>query len=349
MAKTTGRRVAVLIPNWNGRELLTTLLPTLARQRYGDFKALVIDNGSTDGSVAYLEREWPEVEVIALPQNLGFAGAVNRGIVATRSEFVALLNNDIELDPDWLGELVAVFDAHPEAASATSKMINFYDRTLLDGAGDVLSWSGVCSRRGNGERDVGQYAVPEPVFSACGGAAIYRRSAFETVGLFDEDFFAYLEDVDWGFRAQLVGYACRYVPTSRAYHMAGATTRQISDLEVYLCRRNQLALVLKNYPARSLLRHLPDLALDQFVSFVLSVRDDYAGAQLRAWRDAVLRLPATLRKRRVVQRTRAISAAELDSVVVGRARGLRRVLRELRKGEPLVRSTLARRASDTQR
>lgn len=312
------------------------MLPTLAGQRYTDFAALVVDNGSTDGTVAYLERQWPDVGVLALPQNVGFAAAVNRGIAATTGEYVALLNNDIELDPHWLGELVAALDAHPDAASATAKLISYDDRGLLDGAGDELSWSGVCRRRGYRRPDTGQYDAPEEVFSACGGAALYRRSALEQIGTFDEDFFAYLEDADWGFRARLAGYGCRYVPSARAYHMGGATTDRVSGLGTYLRRRNMIALVLKNYPARSLLRHLPDLVLEQLAGVALSAVQGTLRAQLRAWRDALRQLPATVRKRSHVQHMRVIGHAELEPMVTGEVSGLRWMVRELRARPSVV-------------
>jgi GT2 family glycosyltransferase len=309
---------------------LATVLPTLAAQSYRDFVTLVVDNGSEDGTVDYLRAEWPDFGVLALTNNVGFAAAVNRGVSATEGEYVALLNNDVELEPDWLGELVAALDQHRDAASATPKLLSYHDRELLDGAGDDLSWSGVCTRRGYRRPDAGQYDVPEEVFSACGGAALYRRSALERIGPFDEDFFAYLEDVDWGFRARLAGYGCRYVPSSRAYHMGGATTDRVDGLGVYLRRRNQIALVLKNYPSPSLIRHLPDLLLEQVMGFVLSIRQGTLRPQLRAWRHALRQLPATLRKRRQIQRARVIDDRQLAAVVRGEASGFRRAFRGLR-------------------
>jgi GT2 family glycosyltransferase len=291
---------------------------------------VVVDNGSTDGTPRYLESEWPEVDVLALPDNVGFASAVNRGIAVTQGEYVALVNNDVEVEPDWLRELVAALDAYPEAASATPKLLSYRARDVLDGAGDELSWSGVCTRRGYRRRDTGQFDTPEEVFSACAGASLYRREALERIGPFDEDFFAYLEDVDWGFRARLAGYGCRYVPSALAYHIGGATADRVSDLGTYLRRRNQIAVVLKNYPARSLARHFPDLLLEQLLGLLLSIRDRTVGAQLRAWRDAVAQLPATLRKRRQVQAGRTLTPGELEAIVTGEASGIRRVIRSLR-------------------
>jgi GT2 family glycosyltransferase len=309
-------KVTVIVPNWNGRELLEVLMPSLASQEFDDAGVLVVDNGSTDGSVDYLRERWPEVDVVALPENVGFAPAVNRGIAQTQSELIALLNNDMELEPRWLSELVAELDRHPEAGSATSKLLDFERRDVLDGTGDLLTWSGNANRRGQGEPDVGAYDGDREVFSPCAGAALYRRTVFEDVGVFDEDFFAYLEDVDWGFRARLRGWGCRYVPTSVAYHVGGATTRRTSDLEVYLNRRNQIALVVKNFPAGAFVRYGWLVALEQVHALWLALRRGTLGAQFRAWRDAARRLPGTLAKRREIQRTRRVGVRELRPLML---------------------------------
>jgi GT2 family glycosyltransferase len=322
-------RVTVVIPTWNGRELLEIVLPTLAAQEYRDFRALVVDNGSTDGSLEYVREHWPDVDVLAFPANIGFAAAVNRGIEACETDLVALLNNDVELDPRWLGELVDALDAHPRAGSACSKLIDFHDRSVLDGTGDLITWSGMCVRRGFGETDRGQYDGPAEVFSACAAAAIYRREAFDDVGLFDEDFFAYFEDVDWGFRARLRGWSCRYVPTSVAYHMGGATTRREGDRDIYFCRRNQVALVGKNFPGPSLLRYSWLLAIDQVGALVSAAMERRTSRQLRSWRDALRQLPATLRKRRDVQARRIVDSDALDPVILG-PRAMRDMIRAAR-------------------
>jgi GT2 family glycosyltransferase len=306
----------VIIPSWNGRELLEVVLPSLAAQEFGDRTVLVVDNGSTDGSVDYLRENWPDVDVLALPENVGFAPAVNRGMAAADSELIALLNNDMELEPNWLSELVAELDRRPEAGSATSKLLDFADRGVLDGTGDILAWSGNANRRGRGEADEGQYDGDREVFSACGGAAIYRRAALEDVGPFDEDFFAYLEDVDWGFRARLLGWGSRYVPSSVAYHVGAATTRRTSDLELYLNRRNQIALVVKNFPAGAFLRYGWLVALEQLHALWVAVRTRSLGSQLRAWRDATRGLRSTLGKRREIQRRRRAGVADLRPLML---------------------------------
>src|SRR5581483_12013375 len=177
----TPPRVTVVIPNYNGRELLATLLPTLAVQDTAH-DVVVVDDCSSDASVAYLSSDWPRVRVIVNEVNRGFAVTANRGIAAASTEYIALVNTDVELEPSWLGLLVAALDAHPAAGSASGKSLSSADRTVLDGAGHTMSWSGAANRRGFGEPDRGQYDEPGPVISACAGYALYRRSAFEAIG-----------------------------------------------------------------------------------------------------------------------------------------------------------------------
>jgi len=311
-------RVAVVIPSWNGRELLAGVLPTLAAQRYRDFRTLVIDNGSVDGTVEWLAGEWPDVDVLALESNVGFAPAVNRGVAAGDEEYVALLNNDMELDPGWLGALVDALDADPAAGAASPKQRSAQERDRFDGAGDALARTGGATRRGIGEVDRGQYDRAERVFSASAGAALYRRAALRAVGPFDESFFAYLEDVDWGFRAQLAGHPARYVPEALAYHLGGATSRRTPDRERYLVARNHVALVLKNFPAPWLARYAPLIAAELARMLLVAARRRQARAVLRGWRDAARRLPATLRERRRVQATRTVALDDLHRAVFGR-------------------------------
>jgi GT2 family glycosyltransferase len=291
------------------------VLPSLRQQTYGDFRVVVVDNGSSDGSAAHVRAEYPEVELVELGRNEGFAAAVNRGIAASDGEHVAVVNNDLELDERWLELMVAALRDHPDAGSATGKML-FYDRReTIDGAGDFTSWYAVSAPRGRGELDRGQYDTPEPVFSACGGAALYRRAALEEVGPFDEDFFAYAEDVDWGFRAQLAGWTCRYVPEAVVFHMGGATSGRVPNLSRYLFFRNTLTMVAKNWPAAALARNAPRLALFLGKSFSASIRGRWFRAMLRGAFDAFAQMPQTLRKRRAVQRSRRVGMDYLNSVV----------------------------------
>jgi GT2 family glycosyltransferase len=307
-------RAAVVIPTWNGLSILETALSSLARQTLPAAEVIVVDNGSTDGTTAHVRERWPEVSLVVLEGNRGFAAAVNAGVAASSSEYVALLNNDMELDPEWLATLVAALDGDPRAGSAASKLRMLREPELLDGAGDLVTWYGATWRRGHGEPDRGQYDEPGVVASPCAGAALYRRRALEEVGGFDERFFAYLEDADWGLRAQLAGWRCLWVPSAVAYHLGGATSRRMGDLETELIARNTLALVLKSWPLSRLVMWSPVVAAYQAYVLIRAIRAGTWNAVLRGWGAAIRGLPATLRARREV-RARTSDPHALDAVL----------------------------------
>lgn len=308
--------LSVAVLSYDGRHLLEVILPSLARQRFRDFEVVVVDNGSRDDTVAWLGEHWPEIKIVSLADNVGVTAALNVCARAGRGSLVALLNNDLELEEDFLGELVAALDEHPEAGWAGAKLRDFRQREIIDGAGDVFTWAATGGRRGHGERDNGQYDEPRAIFGACGGAAVYRRAALDQVGEFDEDFFAFYEDVDWNLRAQLAGLGCRYVPTAVVYHMGSATIgKGLSDFTRYHLWRNTLWIIVKDLPARALLRHAHQLVLGQLVNFAVAVRDRKLHIWLRVWRDALHGLPRMLGKRREVQARRRIDAAALEAVV----------------------------------
>ena len=302
--------------SYDGRHLLEVILPSLARQRFRDFEVVVVDNGSRDDTVVWLDRHWPDVQIVSLPDNVGVTAALNVCARAGRGALLGLFNNDLELEPDCLGELVAALREHPQAGWAGAKLRDFEQRDVLDGSGDVFTWAATGGRRGHGERDAGQYDEPRAIFGACGGAAVYRRATLEQVGEFDEDFFAFYEDVDWNLRAQLAGFSCRYVPSAVVYHMGSATIgRGLSDFTRYHLWRNALWIIAKDLPATALVRHAPQLLLGQLVNFAVAARDRKLSIWLRVWRDALLGLPRMLRKRRAVQARRRIPSSALERVV----------------------------------
>jgi GT2 family glycosyltransferase len=311
-------RLTVAIPNYNGSRLLGDMLDSLRRQTLAPSAIIVVDDCSEDDSLTYLAQEWPDVQVVRLHKRRGVTAAMNACLAACDGEFVGLFNNDMELKPSCLAELVAELERHPEVGSVTPKMLDFSDRTVLDGAGDLLSWRGGGRRRGHRTADTGQFERPEEVFGPCGGAALYRRSALVRVGVFDEDYFAYYEDIDWAFRAQLAGVRCRYVPTAVLYHHGSATLGHgMTDSNCYQLWRNPVWLVAKCYPALTMLRHAPALLQGQAGNLYVAIRTHKLRVWSRAMRDALRGMPATLRKRRTVQRSRAISLRELE--VAGRA------------------------------
>ena len=313
------RLISVIIPNWNGAEHLPTCLESLRQQTLKgvEIEILVVDNGSTDGSLQLMEREYPEVAVLALGENRGFAGACNAGMRASNGTFVVLLNNDTEVDERWLEEVVAVFKRHPEAGSIASKMLLFDRRDIFHTAGDFYRVDGLPGNRGVWQRDEGQYDEEEYVFGACGGSAAYRRVMLEQVGLLDEDFFFSCEDVDLAWRAQLAGWRCVYAPEAVVYHKLSATGGGITAS--FYDGRNAIYMLIKDYPGDLWRRYWRAVLRRQLVM---------ARESLKAWRGAEARarlrgqvaglvtaMPRMLRKRRVVQRSRIVDAAYLEGIL----------------------------------
>ena len=302
--------------NWNGKKFLPPCLNSLNKQTQKGFEILLVDNGSTDGSVEFVTENFPHVKVIRLKENLGFCRAGNIGILLAKGEYVALLNNDTEVDPHWLEELVKALDRHPEVGFCASKMVLYDTPHLIDSAGDAYSIAG--SARKIGHLDFAlkeKYRRPRFVFGACAGAAIYRRSMLEDIGLFDEDFFIIQEDVDLSFRAQLKGYKCLYVPTALVYHRLSATLKTYSTEYVYYGHRNLEFVYFKNMPLPLLLLTFPLHVIDVFLSFCFFCAIGKGRVFLRAKWDAISALPRVLRKRREIQRGRSISLAYLLSLL----------------------------------
>jgi GT2 family glycosyltransferase len=308
--------LTVAIATYNGRDLLAIVLRSLAEQTFRDFRVVVVDDASTDDTRSFLANQWPDVRLTVNAHNRGVTATLNACLSLARTEFVALFNNDMELEPDCLTELMRALRDDPTAGSASPKLLSAADHSCLDGAGDTFHWAGTGWRRGHGERDAGQYDQAQPIFGACAGAAVYRRTALETVGLLDDDFFAFYEDVDWSFRAQLAGFTCRYVPTAIAYHVGSATIGQgETDFTRYHTWRNSIWLVVKDYPLSMLLLQLPRLIAWQLHHLGLAIRERKLALLWRVWADAVRGLPRTLRKRRQVQRLRQIKVGQLLTIV----------------------------------
>jgi GT2 family glycosyltransferase len=209
--------VSIVIVNWNGREFLPECLESLRRQVYRAFSVILVDNGSHDGSTAFVSENYPEVSIVALKDNRGFAAANNVALHAVETEFVALLNNDAVPDPLWLKSLVEALDEHPQAGLAASKMLLYDRREIIDRAGDGYTRAGAALLRGRG-LSADCHRIREWVFGACAAAALYRMVMLRDIGFFDEDFCLLYEDVDLSFRAQLKGYKCLYVPEALVYH-----------------------------------------------------------------------------------------------------------------------------------
>ncbi|MFA6448712.1 MAG: glycosyltransferase family 2 protein [bacterium] len=306
-------RVTVVIPNWNGKRFLAECLGALAAQSAGCPSTTVVDNGSSDGSADFIKENFSWVNLIELRENVGFGRAVNRGILASDTEFVALLNNDAVPDPDWLEKLIDAMNENESASSCACKIV-FYDNPgTIDSAGDLYSPWGMSFNRGHNEPDDGRYSKISEVFGPCAAAAIYRMSLFHTVGLFDENFFAYYEDTDLNLRALLAGNKCLYIPDARVRHRySGSTSGRQSKLgteEVYI---HLTGVLIKSMPAPIIAKHF--LSILMFHSAILFY---YLVARVKR-RNRLPRVPffkfifAALKHRPGIKRMRSISTKELQ-------------------------------------
>lgn len=298
-------KVTVIIPTWNGAALLPIALDSLRRQRFQEFEVVVVDNGSEDKTPAVLRESYPEVRVVSLPENRGFAAAANAGIAATESPYVALLNNDAAADPGWLSALVRTLDETPNAGAAASRVLQRRTPSLIDSAGDtfgVLAYS-----IGHGDPDGPAYSAPRWVTSACAAAALYRRSALEEVGPFDERFFAYLEDVDLGLRLLLAGWRTRYVPDAVARHEGSATSARMGSLKLRLILLNSLRLFTQYAPLSRVLAFGPILP---FWIIWAGVREQHPGIGFAALAIFIRDLPTALHLRRQRLGSKRISGTE---------------------------------------
>jgi GT2 family glycosyltransferase len=305
-------RVTVIICNWNGGDYVTRCLTALGRQTYRDFRVVVVDNASTDGSPEHIERNFPAVQLVRAGGNLGFARANNIGFErAAGSEWVALLNPDAFAEPAWLEKLVAASLHRPDCASIGSRLLRADDEAILDGIGDVYHLSGLHWREGHGRRQTDRALVAKEIFSPCAAAALYRLSAVREAGGFDEDYFCYSEDVDLGFRLRLLGYRSWYAPDSVAHHVGSVTTGKTSDFTMYHGCRNAVWTFVKNMPGVLFWACLPAHVVGLLaVSAKLTVRGQGAVAY-RGLRDAIAGLPAALRKRRKVQSKRRAAVTQV--------------------------------------
>ena len=275
------KSITVVIPNLNGMQYLEGCLKSLSEQTDQDFEVLMIDNGSTDGSVSWVRAHYPSVRIRAYRRNTGFCKAVNAGIRLSHAEYVLLLNNDVVCDRDMVRRLHEAMDARPGAFSACAKLLQMSDPTKIDDAGDVYSALGWALARGKGE-SADRYATEEKIFACCAACAIYRRSMLVQTGLFDERHFAYLEDIDIGWRALRRGFENWYIPAAIVYHAGSATSgSRHNAFKVRLASRNNIWTIKKNMAPLQIALNLPLLAAGCAVKCVYFSRKglgkEYAG------------------------------------------------------------------------
>lgn len=246
--------VSVVVLNLNRRDLLDMCLGSLWRQTFKDFEVVVVDNGSSDDSLKFLKTVSDRrLQIVALPENRGFTGGCNAGIVRAGGRYIATLNNDAEADPRWLEQLVRVMESDSRVGMCASKILFHGDRSRIDKAGHLIYWDGLNHGRGSGEADRGQFEVQEEVLFPDGAAALYRRDMLDQSGVFDESFFAYGDDADLGLRGRLAGWTCVYAPTAVVYHIHSATAGKFSGLKAFLVERNRFFVAVKLFPLPLLL------------------------------------------------------------------------------------------------
>ena len=296
--------VSVIIVNWNGRKFLPECLESLGQQVYRRFSITIVDNGSNDGSIDFVIRNYPEVKTIALPKNLGFSVANNIALKTVHTEYVALLNNDAAPDPLWLKNLLEALERDSEAGFAASKMLYYDDPEIIDRAGDSYTRAGAGLLRGRAE-PVNSYNKQEWIFGACAGAALYRTLMLNDIGFFDEDFFLLYEDVDLSFRAQLKGYKCLYVPEAVVYHKASSSIVYDSPMSVYYSHRNLEWVYIKNMPAGLILETIFAHIIYDIAAFFFFAAKGRIKEFTKAKWDAVKGFKKVLQKRKEIQKSRS--------------------------------------------
>jgi GT2 family glycosyltransferase len=297
--------ITIVIINWNGSKYLVDCLKCLEIQTLPKFSVILVDNGSSDNSIQLVRENFNNVKIIALENNLGFAGGNNIALKKIETKYIALLNNDAMPHSDWLANIVDALENHPEAGFAASKMLFYHKPDQIDRAGDVFTTAGTALLRGRG-KNADAYCQKEYVFGACAGAALYRTEMLRDIGLFDEDFFLLYEDVDISFRAQLRGYKCIYVPEAVVYHVGSGSIGDDTPTSVYYSHRNLEWVYIKNMPDGLIKKTIvPHLIYDLAALFFFTAKGR-GGNYLKAKRDAFKGIRKALHKRRKIQKNKKV-------------------------------------------
>ena len=310
-------KVAVVIPNWNGADMIVECIDSLLRQ---DIKhtLIIVDNGSVDESVDIIESNYLDVVLLKNSSNLGFAGGVNTGIryaLTEKFDAVALINNDAIASKNWLGDLVRVLETHESVGIATSKIMSL-DKSHIDSTGDIYTTWGLPYPRGRNEEVGNQYDTSNWVFGASGGASIYRSTMLNEIGLFDEDFFAYYEDVDISFRAQLAGWKVYYEPKSEVYHATSTTGSRIPGFFTYQTIKNYPLLFWKNVPTSLMPKMLPRF---MFAYFIFELKGLLTPSRtiptIKGDLKALSLMSKKLRERKHIQKNRKVTDEYIRSIL----------------------------------
>ena len=278
--------LTVIIPNFNGKHFLKECFDSLKNQNYS-FEVVIIDNASTDGSADYIVNKYPEFHLIRNKKNMGFAAAVNQGIKSSNTDYVFLMNNDVVLEINCISNLIQCIQNDSKCFAASSKMIQYQNRNLLDDAGDEYTILGYTKKVGN-NKSSDLYQNEREIFSACAGAAIYRRNIFEVIGYFDENFFAYMEDVDISYRAKIYGYKCIYCPKAIVYHVGSATSgSKYNTFKIRLAARNNVYVPYKNMPWPQLALNSIFLILGFMIKYLFFLKNGHGNDYIKGLKEGL--------------------------------------------------------------
>lgn len=307
--------VTVVIVNWNSGDLLQKCVERLTQQTVKPTTILIVDNASSDDSLFHVKSLY-EIAIVEIATNLGFAAGNNLALHQSIDEFVALLNPDAFPEPDWLEKLLQAATQYPDAAAFGSRQLCHHDPSLLDGIGDSYHLSGLVWRDRHVTPQTPADLLPCEIFSPCAAAALYRRSALEEIGFFDEDYFCYVEDVDLGFRLRLAGYKAMYVPDAVVHHIGSATTGgQQSDFSVYHGHRNLVWTYVKNMPSILFWGLLPLHFTLNIATIIWFTTRGQGKIILKAKWDAIKGLPNMWHKRQQIQKERKVIILQLWSAL----------------------------------
>ena len=281
-------KVSVIIPNYNGEAFLKDCLDSLKQQTMKDFELIVVDNASRDNGLSIVEKDYPEAVIIRMTENHGFSRAVNEGIRAASAEYVLALNNDTVVEPDFILRLYEAINKDKRVFSVQAKMLQLYHKELIDSAGDLYCALGWAFSRGK-DKPADSYCKREEIFSACAGAAIYRKSVFEEIGFFDEKHFSYLEDVDLGYRARINGYKNIYAPDAIVYHVgSGVSGSRYNSFKIRLAARNSIYVIHKNMPLLQLLLNLPFVLVGILIKMAFFIKKGEGKAYFSGIREGIV-------------------------------------------------------------
>lgn len=310
--------VSVIIPNFNGYDLLNDCLSSIFKQSFKNYEVILVDNNSTDFSLDFILKNFPKVRIVKLKKNYGFAKAINEGVKLSKSKYVVFLNNDTYVDFNYLKNLINCAKSHSEIISINPKILNFYNRKSIDGVGILINEVGQAKSIGWKEKDLGQYEEEQYIFGATGGASLFKRLDFIKVGLFDESYFMYCEEVDFAFRAQFLGYKSIYCPKAVVYHKHKATSKKFPQYIEYWQYRNMSQTIIRAFPAALIFKQYRwlKIILVHLNTFLYQLKNGFFWPPIITQLWLLINLPRLLKERFNTQKTKKVSDEYIESFLI---------------------------------